>query len=394
MTDPLRAQVATALESVRRGRPVAGVRGATRFMLRTALSAAGGLVLTVALSVTGALLTQGVGGGGVGAILGLLFSLTLLSRPHRDWRRRLTRQGHRVDQLQLDGPATRVSLPIEAPVELFYVLDATSPRPEQLWLSAGLPRTVQFDEGAWRIFVDDPSTALACITEALRSAAEAWGDDLRIFDGQPCLTITGARWPTRDPAPLAHALARLAADLQDPPAALRRIAQSPVTADAARALAALIHAGEGVEAPLSAWVVAMLSGRVSDALDMRIADEPAAVAALFEVVPADAWYAPLIYAARGMPQDEPTALRAIELLNAVGSQAGELWFKWLSLHGGPQTLRRVSQIKWHSALGDVGARLRAQLSERLQMHGALSVDERGDGGLALAEADQLSPAEE
>lgn len=392
MTDPLRAQVATALESVRRGRPIAGVRGATRLMLRTALTALGGLMLAITFGVAGALLTQSVVGGGIGTIVGLLVPLGLISRPHRDWRRRLSQAGHRIEQLQLDGPATRISLPIEAPVELFYVLDHASPRPEQLWLMVGLPQTVQFDEGAWRIFADDAPTVLACITEALRSAAEAWGDDLRIFDGQPCLTITGARWPTRDPAPLVHALARLAADLKDPPAALRRIAQSPVTADAARALGALMHAGEGVEAPLSAWVVAMLSGRVSDALDMRIADEPAAVAALFEVVPAEAWYAPLVYACRHMPRDEANALRAIELLNAVGSQAGELWFKWLALHGGPQTLRRVSQIKWHPALGDAGARLRAQLSERLQMHGALSVDAREDGGLALA--DQLSPAEE
>jgi hypothetical protein len=188
----------------------------------------------------------------------------------------------------------------------------------------------------------------------------------------------------------------LATRLADPIPALHGVAQSPDRFDAVRATAVLIHERQAIGASAQTdWVVAMLSGRVTDALSAEIEHEAEAVRALFESgVPTDAWYAPLVYFARQLPADEAAALRAVALLAAVDSLAVLDRLEWLESHGTPAALIRLNSIRFSPKTQEAGDRTKAVLFGRFNVQGALAVHGGADGGLTIAETGQLSAPEE
>lgn len=394
----LAEQVTERLDHIRRHRPSVGLRAGVRYLSDTLAAVIGGVAMTTLLAVAGGLMTGTTAGGGIGAVIGLLFSAKLLSRPNRDWRTRLTKEGFTVKRLELEGPATQVEIMRTESARLAYLLHPAGAQPESLLIDVGLPEYVQFNDRQWQFLVDasDRPRLHACVTFFIDYRCRTWIPPLRIVDGLARVELHADFERLEE---LIESLMALADNLRDPLTALRSTVESIIDYDIVRAAAALIHEGHAYfETPLTTWVTTMLSGRVTDALSLSKREdfnEETVVRALRESeVPTDAWYAPLVYFARRLPSDESSALRAVALLNAAGALNGVDRLKWLQKNGTIVALRRLKDMQWSDALRTAGEQTMTVLMQRFDLHGALAVDTQGDGGLAFAETGQLSAPED
>ena len=408
----LTSRVEAALVDIRSDRPLTGIAAAGWTLMAMGFTAIASLVLAVTFGLLGALITSGVWGGGIGAIIGLGLSLLIPARPNRDWRKRLTNQGLDVQRVQR---ATEVELAVDAPVRVLYRLAPSDASLESLLIrcTPDLPRTLTANVTAPRLGspVFDGGLQLeglrierACVTAALRAALA--GLDRPVAIRQSTVHIALKRGPFSLPDGaldyLAVALYQLAIDLADPMPALQRIAtEAPF--DAARACGILLREGvQPVDAnhDLLAFVRAGLAGEFDIALALPISadDRNAICRGLYRAgVCTEKGFASLVFAATQMPDTEAGCMDAAGVLSAIESLAAKARFQRLGKIGSLVAARWLGEAQFPEPYGIQAAADAARIAihQRLHVHGALSIDTaEAAGGVTIVETGLLSKVDD